>query len=614
MRARVKIGQVAVGLVVTLALLVATPASGMVGAGAARLPDGPQRSGLRLLGSDLHIRGRHDVSEWVDFAYSPGPDRQVLHPARVYGYEDATRWEVGRNARPLGEGTSWSEMFGDGGDGDLTVNAGQTFYVDSVRTGLSATSSAGQRNLYVVSTSGFSVGDEVLVIQMRGAGSGNYEFGIIASVALGQVALEDDLEQTYTAGGDCQGQVLRVPHYQSVTVQGTLTAHTWDGATGGVVVFRASGEVLVGLGGAISVVGRGYRGGSGGYSSADSSTRHGYQGEGRFGVGTQSALSSDAGGGGGRADTHTNDGGGGGGGGSHQSIGHDGEIDPIHPHQGYGLGAVAIYGRSDLSMVTMGGGGGGGATDDAADSQGGAGGGGGGILLIFSGGILVTGQVTASGEDGHNGAGGGQGGGGAGGGAGGSIRIVAGQAVVGSSLVRATGGARGVTNSQGGNGGAGGSGRIRIEYCESLSGTTDPPASIRHLDCHSPSYIYLPGVFRGYPANPYEEDDTPGDATGPLANGVWYYAYANDQDDYYYFTLASQAAVTVRVADFTATQGHLMVLDSGLGLVTHTTNQGHPSSMELTMQLGPGTYYVRVYAQGNLNTQTLYGLQVAWSP
>lgn len=127
------------------------------------------------------------------------------------------------------------------------------------------------------------------------------------------------------------------------------------------------------------------------------------------------------------------------------------------------------------------------------------------------------------------------------------------------------------------------------------------------------TYVYLPSVLRGYFVNPYEDNDRPSEAYGPLINGASYYAFADDLEDYYWFTLDAPSPVTVRVTNFSATEGHLIVLDSDLVEKKHVTNQGHPSTMELTTgQLVPGKYYVRVYAKGGLNTQTLYELKVTW--
>lgn len=54
---------------------------------------------------------------------------------------------------------------------------------------------------------------------------------------------------------------MRVPNYNNVTVNGTLTGNPWDGGKYGVVVFRVNGT-LSGTG-SISANGLGFRGGPG---------------------------------------------------------------------------------------------------------------------------------------------------------------------------------------------------------------------------------------------------------------------------------------------------------------------------------------------------------------
>src|SRR5207249_1096427 len=108
---------------------------------------------------------------------------------------------------------------------------------------------------------GFGAGDDVLIIQIRGAGVGTYEFGVLAGTGIGALTLRDNLTSSYAQGGNSAAQVLRVPNYRNVTVQsgGTLTTGAWDGGSGGVVVFRASGAVSVP--GHVDVAAKGYRGG-----------------------------------------------------------------------------------------------------------------------------------------------------------------------------------------------------------------------------------------------------------------------------------------------------------------------------------------------------------------
>ncbi len=120
---------------------------------------------------------------------------------------------------------------------------------------------------------------------------------------------------TYTSGGSSHAQVVRVNHYTDVTVQsgGVLSAPAWDGNTGGILVFRASGRLTVEAGGLIEATGRGFRGGEGAYSRGQA-----YQGEGIAGIGGASYLANSNGGGGGWGDDFS------GGGGGHGSAGGNG--------------------------------------------------------------------------------------------------------------------------------------------------------------------------------------------------------------------------------------------------------------------------------------------------
>ena len=150
--------------------------------------------------------------------------------------------------------------------------------------------------------------------------------------------------------------------------------------------------------------------------------------------------------------------------------------------------------------------------------------------------------------------------------------------------------------------------------------STSSQFSIQVEPITSWSYIYLPSVLRNYFVDPYEDNDRPTSAENfpALTNGTSIYAYTydkveNEDDDYYWFTLDTQAAVTIQITNFSADQGQLMVLDNALVEQAKTTNQNHPTTMYLTTnQLAPGKYYVRIYAQGNLNTQTLYELNITW--
>jgi len=358
------------------------------------------------------------------------------------------------------------QVFGDGSGGDLVVPSGHVHHANPYRSALSATASAEQPVLTILDPSGFGLDDEVLVIQMQGSGAGNYEFGRIASMNGGTLTLEENLQHTYTVGGNSKAQVLRVPNYRNVTVQdgGTLTNYAWDGATGGIVVFRAKESLNVLGGGQITVKALGYGGGN------HSSTQHvqGEQGESSLGLGTGQVsvyLPADpdnrngAGGGGGAGDDGSPDlDGGGGGGGGYGSAGENGYGDYTRYN---GQGGQSI-GDPGLSQVYFGGGGGSGGNDHN-DAQSGHGGRGGGMVIAYGRTVTVAGEIVADGANGGNsnscsGSGGG--------GAGGTIWLIGKDIDIGTNRVLAQGGQGGSTGdcSRAGHGGNGGVGRIRIEY------------------------------------------------------------------------------------------------------------------------------------------------------
>ena len=303
--------------------------------------------------------------------------------------------------------------FGDGHDGDVVVTSGQTLYTDAVRSSLAAVAAAGQRTVTVASAAGFAVGQHVLVIQMQGTGAGGYELGVIEGISGTTLRLQQPLAFAYTTGGVSRAQVIVVPRYRDLTVRsgGVVTAHAWDGTTGGVVAFRASGVVDVQLGGAVNADGIGFRG-----TPAQSSGREevvlrvGEQGEGTGGPpGTRSTSANGNGGGGGGYDTNGpwNGGRGGGGGGNGTAGAVGGWSGGGNAAGGSAAGGLAIGGTPSTSLVLGGGGGQGGIGDTlnnaATDASGG--GRGGGIILVAGEHVNVAGSVRSSGIEGHGSAG-----------------------------------------------------------------------------------------------------------------------------------------------------------------------------------------------------------------
>ena len=129
----------------------------------------------------------------------------------------------------------------------------------------------------------FDAGQKVLIIQMKGAtidgsntasfgditaynNAGNYEMASIQFLNdIGGGGYEitlDDITRAYspgTPGGYVQ--VVSVPQYTNVTVNGTVTATPWNETqgVGGVVTFEVSGTLT--LGANIDVSGQGFAGG-----------------------------------------------------------------------------------------------------------------------------------------------------------------------------------------------------------------------------------------------------------------------------------------------------------------------------------------------------------------
>ena len=85
----------------------------------------------------------------------------------------------------------------------------------------------------------FVPGDEVLIIQMSGTHAGQYEFATVKEVNKSSLRLQEGLRNIYVADASSVVQIIRVPHYRTVSGEGTITAKPWDGQTGGVIVFRA---------------------------------------------------------------------------------------------------------------------------------------------------------------------------------------------------------------------------------------------------------------------------------------------------------------------------------------------------------------------------------------
>ena len=410
---------------------------------------------------------------------------------------------------------------GDGADGAVTISSNKNINTDtiaggrSVADGVNYSVTAIGSNTVTASTTvtGIDTGDEVLLINLQGDATnngnvGNYEFLTVQGVSGTTVTFSSNVSDTYGVGGnsDLTGQdimIQRVPNYTDVTINSaiTLTANPWDGAKGGIVVFKANGTVTIT--GNISTTGLGY----GNSSNAMYPRRSPPNGESYDGVTGGGALSGTGTLGGGSADNTTSKGtqgtrGGGGGGG--RNTGGD-------SNDGAGGGAGGGYNGG-------GGGGGGGGDSNQGGGDGGTGGnsgvgaGGGGGGSSGTGGVGGSNEKTASGVGSfgattgqggqgssvNSGAGGGGGGGiygssdlsskiflgsgggaggadavqslsGGAGGAGGGIVLISGNSVSIGATIQANGSAGANSNSNAGAGGAGSGGSVFVTK-NSISG------------------------------------------------------------------------------------------------------------------------------------------------
>jgi hypothetical protein len=350
-------------------------------------------------------------------------------------------------------------------DGNLTVPAGTTTFAPP-RSVLASDGNVGAQNVIVGNSLGFQPGQEIFLIQLYGTGAGYWEFNTIKSVNGSVLTMTNALAHTYNQG---QSLCQKVPHYGTVTVNGTLTTQGVSslGLSGGFIVFRAD-TLTVNAGGKISVDALGATGGTYGSTpgfpngSADTSATNG----------GGAAYTSAARGGGGYADGGTvssdsvrvpggagigsNGGGGGyqnGGGGGYGTAGAG-----RSGANGYATGGAA-GGTPDLSRIFPGAGGG---TELIGTGSGGSGG---GVIFINASTLTNNGMISSSGGNYSGNYGGG--------GSGGSIFLNASTMSLAANSVAVTGGNG--NSSQGGSNNytLGGYGRVRLSY-DKLGGVTYP--------------------------------------------------------------------------------------------------------------------------------------------
>jgi len=123
---------------------------------------------------------------------------------------------------------------------------GNPCLINQVKTTLTGQSALPSNSITVTSTTGFTPGDTILVIQMTGTNAGQWEFSAVTGVTSATVLniTGKELRRTYSASST---QVIRVDKFNNVTVNsgGFLTTDAWNGSTGGVLALQVAGTLTL---------------------------------------------------------------------------------------------------------------------------------------------------------------------------------------------------------------------------------------------------------------------------------------------------------------------------------------------------------------------------------
>lgn len=419
----------------------------------------------------------------------------------------------------------------------------QTSHIGGVINAYAAVSAIDycENKVTVSSTTGFAVGQKVLLIQMKGASinlanntgfgdilsylnCGNYEVEKIKSITGNDIVFEFLVERLYDPAS--QVQLVSIPEYATAVVDSTLRAKNWDGAAGGVLVLECDSLILNAN---VDVKGKGflgaarvndnagqacYNGGNGGATDFFCSTVvcGAPKGEG-IGITPYFFGRGKAGNGGGGGNDHNT----GGGGGSNFGAGGQGGIRSnvsqfSCPGPAPGLGGGPLDYNNAYNKTFMGGGGGAG---DENNNEGTSGANGGGIFLLMAD-VLVGNnrRIMADGDD----VGALAQSDGAGGGGGGGTVMLSVNTIAGNLIIDANGGDGGVLDNAGipnycfGPGAGGGGGVLW------LKGSSLPP-NVTYRDTGGINGRNVFGI--GSPQCPTGTTNlaTPGD-TGGIVTGL----------------------------------------------------------------------------------------------
>lgn len=268
------------------------------------------------------------------------------------------------------------------------------------------TSYACGTRLTVDTSSYFSSGDSVLIIQMKGAdvslyndiscgtiynyqSSGNYEIASVQSISGNDITLNETLQRTYNPNGKVQ--LIRIPVYNNATITNTLSCMPWNGMKGGVLIFFVNNTLT--FNDQIDITGKGFRGGTisnnPNGNCANSNNGYALNLNAAWSVGGEkgeSIAETTSFNGGGRGRVASGGGGGnkhntgGGGGGNFTDGGKGGnEMGDCTQNGNGGLGGQGLNYSSVINKIFLGGGGGCGDFNNAVGSTGTSGG---GIVII----------------------------------------------------------------------------------------------------------------------------------------------------------------------------------------------------------------------------------------
>lgn len=115
------------------------------------------------------------------------------------------------------------------------------------------------------------------------------------------------------------------------------------------------------------------------------------------------------------------------------------------------------------------------------------------------------------------------------------------------------------------------------------------------------NYIFLPTLLNNYPL--VEPNNNCNQAYG-LGSNINYEFTADDQEDWYSFTLINQQNATITLSGFEPASGQLIVYGGSCGSLMLLQNNGSASSTKVITlnNLGAGTYYIRVFSFPITNT------------